>query len=550
MTVHNHGERPYGWVGALSERRAQLSPDRIGLVDADTGDEYTYAELDERANRTARLLREHGVEKGDRIAVVSRNRPELVDLYFATAKVGAILAPLSYRLAPREITEMLNDVEPAMLFVEKPFEADVDTALRRFDREFAVPPVIGLPSEEQGDFREHSAPEGREWERLPDVLPNEGAAVERADLALSDPHLFLHTGGSTGLPKEVVQTHGGIMWNAFNTIISWGLQPHDVTPMVFPMFHTGGWNVLTIPFFHMGGTVLISRDFDPRQVLDLIEAYQCSVLVAVPAVLRFMVEDEQWENTDLSSLRFAKSGGGPCRDSIIEAWSNRGIDLSQGYGLTECGPNNFAMPDNFEREKTASIGMPSLYVDARIVDENGEELPQGEVGELELASPHSGDRYWNNEAETEEVFGGSSASGASGTSEEGTASGSWVSTGDLARVDHDGYYHIEGRKKNLFVSGGENVFPPEVEDVIAGHPKVEDVIVVPVPDEKWGEVGKAVVEGEESLTLDELQEYLDDRIAAFKVPKHLAFVDEMPMSGPSKIDRQALEEEYGGGAHE
>ncbi len=546
MTVHNHGERPYGWVGALSERRAQLSPDRVGLVDTDTGDEYTYAELDERANRTARLLREHGVEKGDRIAVVSRNRPELVDLYFATAKVGAVLAPLSYRLAPREITEMLNDVEPTMLFVEKPFESDVDTALRRFDREFAVPPVIGLPSQEEGNFREHSEPEGREWERLPDVLPNESGPVERTDLALSDPHLFLHTGGSTGLPKEVVQTHGGIMWNAFNTIISWGLQPHDVTPMVFPMFHTGGWNVLTIPFFHMGGTALISRDFDPRQVLDLIEEYQCSVLVAVPAVLRFMVEDEQWENTDLSSLRFAKSGGGPCRDSIIEAWSRRGIDLSQGYGLTECGPNNFTMPDDFEREKTASIGMPSLYVDARIVDEDGEELPQGEVGELELASPHSGDRYWNNEEETEEVFGGGSASGASGTSEEGASSESWVSTGDLARVDDDGYYHIEGRKKNLFVSGGENVFPPEVEDVIAGHPKVEDVIVVPVPDEKWGEVGKAVVEGDDSLTLAELQDYLDDRIAAFKIPKHLAFVDEMPTSGPSKIDRQALEEEFGG----
>jgi fatty-acyl-CoA synthase len=546
MTVHNHGERPYGWVGALSERRAQLSPDRVGLVDADTGDEYTYKELDERANRTARLLREHGVEKGDRIALVSRNRPELVDLYFATAKVGAILAPLSHRLAPREITEMLNDIEPAMLFVEKPFEKDVDTALRRFDREFAVPPVIGLPSEEQGDFREHSAPEGLEWERLPDVLPNDEGPVERADLALSDPHLFLHTGGSTGLPKEVVQTHGGIMWNAFNTIISWGLQPHDVTPMVFPMFHTGGWNVLTIPFFHMGGTVIISRDFDPRQVLDLIEEYQASVLVAVPAVLRFMVEDEEWENTDLSSLRFAKSGGGPCRDAIIEAWSKRGIDLSQGYGLTECGPNNFTVPDDFPREKTDSIGRPAMYVDARIVDDDGEELPQGEVGELELASPHSGDRYWRNEEETEEVFGGGSASEASGTSEEDPSSGSWVSTGDLARIDEDGYYHIEGRKKNLFVSGGENVYPPEVEDVIADHEKVDDVIVVPVSDEKWGEVGKAVIEGDDSLTLEELQTFLDDRIAAFKVPKHIAFVDSMPMSGPSKIDRQALEEQFGG----
>jgi fatty-acyl-CoA synthase len=550
MTIHNHGERPYGWVGAISERRAQLSPDRIGLVDADTGEEYSYETLDERANRAARLLRDNGIEKGDRVAVVARNCPELVDLYFATAKVGAVLAPLSHRLAPREITEMLNDVEPGMLVVEKPFEAAVDTALSADERTFDMPAVVGLASEENGDFREHTSLEGVEWEQFSDVLPADESPVETAALALSDPHLFLHTGGSTGLPKEVVQTHGGIMWNAFNTIISWGIQPHDVTPMVFPMFHTGGWNVLTIPFFHMGGTVIISRDFDPRQVLQLIEEYSASVLVAVPAVLRFMVEDEEWENTDLSSLRFAKSGGGPCRDAIIEAWSNRGISLSQGYGLTECGPNNFSMPDDFPREKTDSIGTPSLYVDARIVDDDGTEVEQGEVGELELASPHAGDRYWRNPEETAAVFGGGSESGASGTSEEAPSSGSWVSTGDLARVDDDGYYHIEGRKKNMFVSGGENVFPPEVEDVIADHPKVEDAIVVPVPDEKWGEVGKAVVEGDESLTLEELQEFMEGRIARFKIPKHIAFVDSMPMSGPSKIDRQAIEEQFGGDAHE
>jgi fatty-acyl-CoA synthase len=241
-----------------------------------------------------------------------------------------------------------------------------------------------------------------------------------------------------------------------------------------------------------------------------------------------MVEDEEWENTDLSSLRFAKSGGGPCRDSIIEAWSKRGIDLSQGYGLTECGPNNFTVPDDFPREKTDSIGKPAMYVDTRIVDDDGNELPQGEVGELELASPHAGDRYWRNGEETEESFGDG-----------------WVSTGDLARIDEDGYYHIEGRKKNLFVSGGENVYPPEVEDIIAAHEKVDDVIVVPVPDEKWGEVGKAVIEGDDALTLEELQGFLDDRIAAFKVPKHIAFVDSMPMSGPSKIDRQTLKEQYG-----
>ena len=525
--IHEHSDRQYGWVGSISERRAQLSPDCVGLVDVDTGTEYTYKELDERANRTARLLQEQGVGKGDRVAVVSRNRVEMIDLYFATAKVGAILAPLSHRLAPREITELLNDVEPSLLVVDRPFESDVQSALQSFDRDFAVPPLIRLPATAADDSRAGEDPDEGTWKGHTEALPEDDSPVDSVDVALSDPHLFLHTGGSTGLPKEVVQTHGGIMWNAFNTILSWGLRPDDLTPMVFPMFHTGGWNVLTIPLFHVGGTVMISRDFDPRQVLTLIEEYGATVLVAVPAVLRFMVEDEEWPNTDLSSLRFAKSGGGPCRDNIIEAWSNRGIDLSQGYGLTECGPNNFTMPDDSGREKTDSIGVPGLYVDARIVDD-GEEVEQGEVGELELASPHAGREYWQNAMATQETFGDD-----------------WVSTGDLARIDDDGYYHIEGRKKNLFVSGGENVYPPEVEDVVTDHPKVEEAIVVPVDDETWGQVGKAVVQGDPSLTLEDLQEFMEDRIAGFKIPKHLEHIDSMPISGAGKIQRKDLEEAYG-----
>ena len=537
--IHQHGGRPYEWVGSLSERRAQLSPDRVGLVDAETGAEYTYADLDRRANRTARLLRERGVEKGDRVAAVSRNRPAMVDLYFATGKLGAVLAPLSHRLAPPELAAMLDDVEPSALVVEDPFETDLRAALTHGDYTAGVPPLVGLPSEE--DSTEEADPAGafaapvggEAWQSYPDTRPADDSPVEPVEVALDDPHLFLHTGGSTGLPKEVVQTHGGIAWNAFNTVLSWGLRPDDVTPMVFPMFHTGGWNVLTVPFFHLGGTVIISRDFDPGEVLDLLESYGCSVLVAVPAVLRFMVEDDDWGATDLSSIRFAKSGGGPCRDSIIEAWAERGVALSQGYGLTECGPNNFAMPDGFDREKTASIGMPGLYVDARVVDEEGAALPPGEVGELELASPHAGDGYWNDPGETAEAFG---------TAEE---TDPWVSTGDLARVDEEGYYYIEGRKKNMFVSGGENVYPPEVENVLADHPTVEEVIVVPVDDETWGQVGKAVVQGADSLTLEDLQSFAEGKMAEFKLPRHLAFVEEMPTSGPSKIDRGAIEAEYG-----
>jgi fatty-acyl-CoA synthase len=339
-----------------------------------------------------------------------------------------------------------------------------------------------------------------------------------------------------------VLTHGSVAWNATNTVTAWGLRPGDTTPMVFPMFHTGGWNVLTMPLFHVGGHVVIARDFDPGEVLHLVEAHEASVLVAVPAVLRMMTDHEDWADTDLSTLRFAKSGGGPCRQSVMETYWDRGVDLSQGYGLTECGPNNFAMPDDWDRGKADSVGVPAMHVDARIVDDDGERVEQGEVGELELRGPHAAAGYWHSPEETADAFGVPAVDDPTTVDVDDY----WVSTGDLCRVDEDGYFYIEGRKKNMYVSGGENVYPPEVEDAIADHEKVEEVVVIGVPDDTWGTVGKAVVQGDESLTLDELESFLDGRLARFKHPHHLAFVEDMPMSGPSKIDRQAVESQFGG----
>ena len=540
----DHSQRPYDWVGAWSERRARLSPDAVGLVDATTGASLTYRELDERANRAARLLREHGVggpassepsdperATGDRVAVVSRNRPALVDLFFATAKTGGVLAPLSHRLASAELIEMLNEVDPELLVVEEPFDDLVRDVLARDERAFDAD-VLSLATD--GDH---------DWTAYDDALPEADSPVESADVSMDDPHLFLHTGGSTGTPKETVLTHGSILWNSFNTITAWGLRPEDVTPMTFPMFHTGGWNVLTVPLFHLGATVVVSREADPGRILRTIDEEDATVLVAVPAVLRMMANHEDWSSTDLSSLRFAKSGGGPARESVMEAWWSRGVDLSQGYGLTECGPNNFTMPDGWPREKADSVGVPAMHVDARVVDGDGERVEQGEVGELELRGPHAAAGYWRAPEETAEAFGVPAVDDPT----TGETSDYWVSTGDLCRVDADGYHYIEGRKKNMFVSGGENVYPPEVEDALADHPGVSEVVVIGVPDDTWGTVGKAIVQGDESLTVEDFDAFLDDRLARFKHPHHVAFVDDMPTSGPSKIDREALRERFGGG---
>jgi fatty-acyl-CoA synthase len=525
--MSEHG--PQSWVGDWSARRRALSPDRVGLLDTTTDREFTYERLDRRANRCARSLADHDVTRsggddpsaGGRVAVISRNRPAVVDLFFATGKTGGVLAPLSHRLAPPELAALLGDVDPELLVVEEPFAGDASTALAEADCD---PHVLSLAT---GDGS--TTDDGATWEAYADVLPDDDAPFDGPTLDPSDPHLFLHTGGSTGLPKETVISHEAIAWNATNTVTAWGLRGDDVTPLTFPMFHTGGWNVLTVPLVHVGGTVAIAREFDPGDVLSTVESESATVLVAVPAVLRMMTEHDRWAATDLSTLRFAKSGGGPCRESVLEAWWDRGVDLSQGYGLTECGPNNFAMPDDWPREKADTVGVPNLHVDVRIVDDDGAEVPQGEVGELHLRSPHAATEYWHRPEETAETF----------------LEGGWVATGDLARVDADGYVSIEGRKKNMYVSGGENVFPAEVEDAVSEHPAVDDVVVVPIDDEQWGQVGHAVVVGDEALTLSELTDFLDGRLARFKRPRDLVFVDELPRSGPDKIDRDAVADEFG-----
>jgi len=520
------------WVGDWSGRRAALSPDRVGLVDGTTGREYTYAELDDRAGRTARLLRSAGVDKGDRVVTLSRNRPALVDLFFATGKIGAVLAPLSHRLAPPAVSTLLADADPRAVVVE---QGSAELAAEALDdagtdigdtRVFVVgdDDVAAAADDLGGDSFETAR---TRVEAEDDTDPTERGSG-RPEVSLSDPHLFLHTGGSTGTPKQTVIPHRAVYWNSMTTIAAWNLRGDDVTPMPFPLFHTGGWNVLTVPLFHVGGTVVIAREFDPGRVLGVVDDREATVLVAVPAVLRMMAEHDAWGDTDLSSLRFAKSGGGPCRRSVLEAWWDRGVDLSQGYGLTECGPNNFAMPDDWPREKAEAVGVPAPHVSARIVDADGDPVDRGSVGELELSSPAAADRYWNAPAETADTFGDG-----------------WVSTGDLARVDDDGYYHIEGRKKNMYVSGGENVFPAEVENELTDHPKVTETVVIGVPDDTWGTVGSAVVQGDDSLTLAELRAFLDGRLASFKHPRHLAFVEEFPHSGPSKIDREAVRERFG-----
>jgi fatty-acyl-CoA synthase len=518
--AHTHSDREYRWVGDWSRKKAAFLGGKTALVDATTDREFGFREMDRRANRTARLLADQGVERDNRVVILSRNRPEYLDLFFATGKMGAILAPLSFRLAPGELAELYEQIDPDLMVVEDAF-AELGAAVR--ERVAEPAPTLLLES------RDGEA--DADWPRYHDRLPADDSQVRSVPESLQDTHLLIHTGGSTGLPKLVTVTHGQVFWNAVNTMTATaGTGTRRVGASIYPFFHIGGWQI--VAGFHGGEKSVIFREVDAGELLATMEREEVNGFAAVPAVLRQMANHEDWAETDLSSLDWVNSGGGPARRSVMEKWWDRDVELTQAYGLTEFGPSDFDMPREWDREKADSIGKPTMHTDARIVDEDGTEVETGEVGELELAGPAAAGGYWQAPEETREAFGGG-----------------WVSTGDLARVDEDGYYYIEGRKKNMYASGGENVYPPAVEDAVADHPKVEEVIVVPVPDEEWGEVGKAVVEGDESLTLDELEEFLDGRIARFKIPHHLAFVEEMPMSGPQKVDRQAIKEEFGEGVN-
>jgi len=508
------------WVGAWSRKRADLSPNQTAVIDVERQSRMSYADLNERANRTARLLRNFDVEKGNRVATISKNRIECLDLCLASGKIGSVLAPLSHRLATDELAELLSQVDPELIIVEGEFEDKLANAARKVRTDQGETQDTILSLVDDGETR---------WKRYQDCVPENTSAVEEAKLNLDDSFMLLATGGSTGLPKETVLSYRSVYWNSFNAITGFGIHPGDTVPLLFPMFHTGGWNVVTIPTLHMGGTLVLFRDFDPGEILSVTEAKDATILSSVSTIFRLMAEHDAWERTDLSNVRKADAGGEPCRNTVIKKYEAKGITLTQGYGLTECGPVNFASPEDLSQDSSGSVGKPGMHVDARIVDEDGESVESGEVGELELAGHHAATGYWNNPEETEATF------------DDG-----WVSTGDLARVDDGGNVHIEGRKKNMFISGGENVYPEALEDAISDYPGVDEVIVISVPDEKWGQVGRGIIKCDDDVETERIEEFLVGRIADFKIPKTWVIVDEMPKSGPSKIDRKELQRQYGG----
>lgn len=512
------------YIGDYLGRRAIYSPDKLAIVDYGKNPEWrlTYRQMNERANKLANYFASIGIGKGDRVAIFARDGVEHLDCFFACSKLGAIHTALNWRLHWREAVGIIENTTPKVMIYSDDFKttiAEIENNLR--PSSFVIRHYLHI----EGD----GIPGSKHFE----IVLQSGAAtpVTCESLEAEDIAALIFTGGTTGLPKAAQVSHRMIAWNTLNTVI------HDVTHNdtylnVFPMFHTGGLFVYTLPQVIFGGTTILIRQFDPALVLSLIEKERVTIFGGVPAMYQMMTQAENWERANLSSLRFCTSGGAPLPVPLVEKYTKeKGIHFKQGFGMTEFGPGIFALAPEDAIRKAGSIGRPNFFVDARVVDDNNQPLGPNEIGELVLKGPSYCSGYFNNpEASTDAV----------------DAEG-WFHTGDLAKYDEEWYFYIVDRKKDMFLSGGENVYPVEIEKALYQHPAVHMCAVIGVPDPKWGEVGKAIVvlKPGTHTTEQELLDHCRAHLASYKVPKSVVFVDALPISSAGKILKRELKEKFG-----
>jgi fatty-acyl-CoA synthase len=496
-----HSAIEYDWFA----RTALYKPLATALKEYESGREMTYLALNHAANSVAiRLRDELGVNIGDRVGILADTSLEHVILLGAAQKLGFMLVPLNTRLTVAELDVMLADAAPRVVFVEEKYRSVLDavpshklaTHIHEMSDWFAALPV----NEQEYTFHPHITP----------------------DLPL----LLLYTSGTTGVPKGAIYSHQMLFWNSVNTGMSWDLTSEDCTVDCLPLFHTGGWNVLLTPLLHRGGTTVLMKKFDAVAVLQLLEKERCTLFMGVPTVLQMLASSQEFTKADLSAMRYVVAGGEPMPLRLIEQWQQRGIAVRQGYGMTEVGPNIFSLHHTDAIRKIGSIGRPNFYVQVRLVDDNGHDVGVNEMGELLVRGPMVTPGYWQKLDATREAF-----------RESG-----WFCTGDMARCDADGYYYITDRKKNMFISGGENIYPAEIERVLYAHEAVAEAAVIGIPDTQWGEVGKAYIALKAASVLDveEIRSYCRQRLAAYKVPKYVEFIEALPKNDAGKINRKML----------
>lgn len=483
-------------IGSWPARRARMTPGRVAVTYR--GHDRTYRELSERTYRLASAL---GVGRGERVAFLGVNQPAMVETFFAAGLVGAVFVPLNARLARPELRFILEDAQASVLVLGE--EQDGEGLPGRHVRAAEYEALLASGSPEPID----------EPVRPDDVC------------------LIMYTSGTTGRPKGAMLTHANLTWNTFNLLVDVPLAHDEVTLVSAPLFHIAALAQTLVPTVLKGGRVILEPSFDVDRTFDLIEAERVTVMFGVPSMFGFLTRSPRWAGADLSSLRHLLCGGAPVPEPLIRVYQERGLTFLQGYGMTETAPGALFLGAEHSIDKAGSAGVPCFFSDVRLVAPDGSPAGPGEPGEVYVQGPNVMTGYWRRPEETAKVL---SADG-------------WFRSGDVGVADEDGYVRISDRLKDVIISGGENIYPAEVESVLFGHDAVAECAVIGVPDDKWGEVGKALVVPAQDAAIEpeELLAYLDGRLARFKIPKYLEFVPELPKNAAGKLLKANLRQLYG-----
>ncbi len=496
----------------IPAKRAQIDPDRIALEDIIRGERLTYAELDVRVGRAAALLQDLGVTADECVALLCRNRLEFFELLFACARLGAILVPLNWRMPAIEIVPLLADCGAGIL-MHGSEDRSVAQAIASLDSVGQQLQYLDLDAEGESGYRAG----------CDSFSPLTGRTVRSSDSTW----YLLYTSGTTGQPRAVIQTFGMAMANYINISQAMDLRGDDTTLNYLPLFHTGGINLVTLPTLMMGGRVLLAHGFDVEITVKLLESGRLDTFFGVPAVYQAISLHPRFAELDLSGVRSWGCGGAPMTDGLLRQFNARGATVLNGMGMTETGPTVFLMDRKNALRKIGSVGKPQWLAAVRLVDADGKDVAQGEAGELWFSGPAVTPGYYNHPTATAAAL----------------PDGTWLRSEDIGRQDDEGYYYIVGRLKDMYISGGENVYPAEVENQLARHPDVLEAAIIAVVDERWGEAGCAYILARPGHILPAdaaLVSFCRENMAAYKVPKYFVAVEDFPRTAAGKVQKHLL----------